>query len=129
MNASIYQPSQTLEECTATVNQIRDALYVLNGKWKLPLIFTLTESPKRFGELQKVLEGITARTLTKELKELEANEFLIRKVQATTPVTIIYEATSYSDSLQPVLYELRDWGARHREKIKQSIRRSGIAQS
>lgn len=117
-------PVITREECNAHVGHIRDALYVLNGKWKLPLIFTLSEAPKRFGELQRVLEGITPKILTKELKELELNGFVVRKVYPTTPVTVIYEATSYSSTLQNVLHELREWGARHREKIREDMRKA-----
>jgi DNA-binding HxlR family transcriptional regulator len=126
MKATDNPPFTSKAECVASVNHIRDALYVLNGKWKLPLIFSLSESPKRFGELQRVLEGITPKVLTKELKELEMNEFLVRKVYPTTPVTVIYEATSYSDSLRSVLSELKDWGAQHREKIKASMREANL---
>lgn len=121
------EPLQALQsvnhqECTSSVNYIRDVLYVLNGKWKLPLIFTLTESPKRFGELQRVLDGITPKILTKELKELEINGFITRHVYPTTPVSVLYKTTPYSGTLQSVLNELRNWGAQHREKIKEDMR-------
>ncbi len=112
------------EECNASVNAIRDALYVLNGKWKLPLIFTLREGPKRFNEIHKVVYGITPKILSKELRELELNGFVVRKVYPTTPVTVIYESTPYSCTLRNVLDELRSWGFQHREKIKQSMRQS-----
>jgi DNA-binding HxlR family transcriptional regulator len=113
------------QECTNSVNHIRDALYVLNGKWKLPLIFTLTESAKRFGELQRVLDGITPKILAKELKELEMNGFITRHVYPTTPVSVVYKTTPYSATLRSVLGELRDWGAQHREKIKEDMRNTG----
>lgn len=111
-------------ECISKVRYISDALYVLNGKWKLPLIFTLREGPRRFNEILKVIDGITPKVLAKELKDLEINEFIVRKVYATTPVTIFYEGTAYSDTLKNVLYELGEWGEQHREKIKQSMRES-----
>jgi DNA-binding HxlR family transcriptional regulator len=126
MKATANPPVPSKEECVASVSHIRDALYVLNGKWKLPLIFSLSESPKRFGELQRAMDGITPKVLAKELKELELNEFVVRKVYPTTPVTVIYEATSYSDSLGSVLCELKTWGAQHREKIKASIRKANV---
>ncbi len=119
--ANEHYPSK--EECTASVNHIRDALYVLNGKWKLPLIFSLTEGPKRFNELQKVMDGITPKVLAKELKDLELNEFVVRKVYPTTPVTVMYEASGYSNTLRSVLKELRNWGEQHREKIRLSMRK------
>jgi DNA-binding HxlR family transcriptional regulator len=101
---------------------VKDALYVLSGKWKLPLIIALSSGPKRFNELQKVLGEITPKILSKELKELELNEFVERKVYATTPVTVTYELTPYSRSLDKVMNELRDWGMQHRKKIIASRR-------
>lgn len=117
------QTVHTEESCVSSVNYISDALYVLGGKWKLVIIFSLTESPKRFGELQKILAGIGPKMLAKDLKELELNEFVIRRVYEGTPAKVIYEATSYSKSLSKVLFELKDWGMQHREKIKQSMRK------
>jgi len=112
------------EACLASVGHIRDALYVLGGKWKLVLIFTLIESPKRFNELQKLLKGIGPKMLAKDLKELELNEFIIRKTYTATSIKIIYEATPYSHSLIMVLSELREWGYQHREKIKKGMRKT-----
>ncbi|WP_207420142.1 winged helix-turn-helix transcriptional regulator [Desertivirga brevis] len=111
------------ETCITSVNYISDALYVLGGKWKLVIIFSLTESPRRFGELQKILHGIGPKMLAKDLKELELNEFIVRRVYKGSPAKVIYEATPYSKSLSKILFELRDWGMQHREKIKQSMRK------
>ncbi|RLJ77603.1 winged helix-turn-helix transcriptional regulator [Pedobacter alluvionis] len=105
------------ETCTASLNAVKDALYVLNGKWKLPLIISLQEGPQRFNEIQKSLGEITPKILSKELKDLELNEFVIRKVYSTTPVTVTYELTPYSESLDKVINELRDWGLKHRERL------------
>ncbi|HXO77581.1 MAG TPA: helix-turn-helix domain-containing protein [Puia sp.] len=109
---------RTKEECTRALAAIRDTLYVLGGKWKLPIISALMERPLRFKELQKTLEGITPKILSKELKELELNEFVTRTVYATAPVTVEYELTGYSHTLEKVLLELRDWGFQHRKKLK-----------
>ena len=108
---------RNLETCTASLNAVKDALYVLNGKWKLPLIISLQEGPLRFNEIQKSLGEITPKILSKELKDLELNEFVIRKVYSTTPVTVTYELTPYSESLDKVINELRDWGLKHRERL------------
>jgi DNA-binding HxlR family transcriptional regulator len=113
----------TKEACLANVNAIRDALFVLNGKWKLPLIFTLLESSKRFNEIQQAVQGITPKILSKELKDLEENGFLTRNVFPTTPVTVLYEITEYSHTLRNVLHELNLWGNQHRDMIKESMRR------
>ncbi|MET0637440.1 MAG: helix-turn-helix domain-containing protein [Chitinophagaceae bacterium] len=117
----------TKEACNASVNAVRDALYVLNGKWKLPLIFSLSEGPLRFNEIQRSLGDITPKILSKELQDLELNEFVERKVMPTKPVTVIYELTPYSDSLSSVLEELKKWGMAHRKKIMRAKQAPVIA--
>ncbi|MCZ4223669.1 winged helix-turn-helix transcriptional regulator [Pedobacter rhodius] len=109
--------NHTIESCNASLNAVKDAIYVLNGKWKLPLILTLQDGPKRFNEIQKSLGEITPKILSKELKDLELNEFVLRKVYSTTPVTVTYELTEYSGSLEKVINELRNWGMQHRERL------------
>ncbi|MFZ0598137.1 MAG: helix-turn-helix domain-containing protein [Flavobacterium sp.] len=111
----------TKEECTGSLRNIIDALYVLNGKWKIPLILSLIQTPKRFNEIQKEVTGISPKILAKELKDLELNDFIKRNVYPTTPVTIIYEATDYSRTLKNIMRELSVWGEQHREKIKESM--------
>lgn len=112
------------EECAGSLRNILDALYVLNGKWKLALILCLVQSSKRFNEIQHEITGISPKVLAKELKDLEQNYFITRHVYPTTPVTIIYEATDYSRTLKSVISELSSWGGQHREKIRQSMRES-----
>ncbi|GAB3985913.1 hypothetical protein GCM10028807_02200 [Spirosoma daeguense] len=116
-NALHIARSHTVHECTQSLQAVQDALYVLNGKWKLPIIIGLSTGPKRFRELQRVVTGITAKVLSKELKELEMNEFLIRNVYNTTPVTVEYELTAYSGSLNSIINALREWGMQHRARI------------
>jgi DNA-binding HxlR family transcriptional regulator len=105
-------------QCTGSLKNVLDAMYVLNGKWKLVLILCLIQSPKRFNELQKEISGITPKVLANELKDLELNYLITRNVYSTTPVSIIYEATEYSRTLKSVLAELSTWGEQHRNKIK-----------
>lgn len=115
------------EACKASVNAVRDALYVVNGKWKLPMLVSLMNGPKRFKELQRDLEEITPKVLSKELRDLELNGFVTRTVYDTTPVTVIYERTDYANSLSKVINELHDWGMKHREHIKQMSRNEAEA--
>ena len=119
--------AHTKETCNAAANAIRDTLYVLGGKWKLPILMTLAGGPQRFRELQKALEGITPKVLSKELRELELNEFITRTVRPTTPVTVEYSLTTYSKSLEKVLTELRDWGVAHRRRLKESSKARRVA--
>jgi DNA-binding HxlR family transcriptional regulator len=110
-------------ECAGSLRGVLDALYVLNGKWKLALILSLVQSSKRFNEIQHDVAGISSKVLAKELKDLELNDFIKRNVYSTTPVSVIYEATAYSHTLKSVISELSTWGEKHREKIKQSMRK------
>ncbi|OOQ60266.1 winged helix-turn-helix transcriptional regulator [Mucilaginibacter pedocola] len=114
---TITAKSCSKRTCPTGMAGIRDALYVLNGKWKLPLLFALTDGPMRFKDIQRALGDITPKILSKELKELELNEFVVRNVYSTTPVTVTYGLTPYSESLDAVLFALKDWGISHRKRI------------
>jgi DNA-binding HxlR family transcriptional regulator len=110
------------KECVDKGRHISDAMYVLNGKWKFPLIFILRQMPLRFNQILSLVEGITPKVLAKELKELEMHGFIERKVFPTTPVSVIYESTPYSETLNSVLKELDSWGKQHLEQLRQSMR-------
>ena len=111
------------EACTGSIMAVKDALYVLNGKWKLPLIVALSTGPMRFNDIQRALDGITPKILSKELRDLEMNEFVERKVFPTTPVSVTYGLTPYSRSLDKVMEELKNWGVQHRQRIVAGMRR------
>jgi len=122
MEGQLKKRDHNSDACKAAGGAIRDALYVLNGKWKLPLIATLADGPLRFNDIQRALVDITPKILSKELKELELNEFVKRNIFPTNPVTVTYEATPYSQTLGPVLEALQKWGKQHRERITASRR-------
>ncbi|WP_031526818.1 winged helix-turn-helix transcriptional regulator [Dyadobacter crusticola] len=105
------------EECSKCILPVRDALEVLNGKWKLPIIISLMYGNKRFSQIAKEIPGITDKMLSKELRDLESHELVKRTVFATIPVTVEYSLTEYGHSLKVVIEVLRDWGARHRERM------------
>lgn len=106
------------QECTRALTGIGDALYVIGGKWKLRIIIALKNGNKRFNELQRTITGISARVLSHELKELEMNGFVKRNIYTEAAIVVEYELTSYSDTLDPVLTSLSEWGIMHREKIR-----------
>ena len=97
---------------------MNDALYAIGGKWKLMIIIAMARGNNRFTELQRQVTGISARVLSSELKELELNGFITRKVTASYPVTIEYELTPYSQTLEKIVGAMTEWGMQHREKIK-----------
>ncbi|WP_259066070.1 winged helix-turn-helix transcriptional regulator [Mucilaginibacter sp. X4EP1] len=111
------------EVCSASIMAVKDALYMVSGKWKLPLIVALAAGPQRFNDIQRALDGITPKILAKELRELEQNELVVRRVIPSTPVIISYELTPYSQSLHKVVDELKNWGMQHRERIVAGMRK------
>jgi len=112
----------THAQCKATLNSIADALFVIGGKWKLRIIVALKEDNRRFNELQRVIDGISAKVLSYELKELELNGFVKRTVFTSTPVVVEYELTDYADTLDDILKTLSEWGAMHKENVKKSMK-------
>lgn len=99
------------------VRPVLDALEIIGGKWKFPILFSLFQSKKRFKELERDLCGITPKMLSKELKDLEMNGLVTREVFATVPVTVEYTITECGRSLEPVLRSIQDWGRTHRATI------------
>lgn len=103
--------------CIETVKPVRDALDVINGKWKLSIIISLSVGNKRFTDIQDSIPGITPKVLAKELKELEQNKLISRTVTADYPVKITYRPEPYAETLTPIIYALKEWGTNHRKKI------------
>ena len=110
-------PKKT-ENCSRSLLAIRDSLDLLGGKWKIPILGALIHfKSARFIELQNTLVNITPRMLSKELKELELNQLVERKVVSTQPIAIVYEITAHGESCSSILQELEKWGNQHRRKI------------
>ena len=104
-------------ECVNMILPVRDALDILNGKWKLPIIISLTFGSKRFSQIAREIPHITDKMLSKELKDLEMNDLVKRTVYDSYPVVIEYSMTPYGQSLEKVIIELREWGIQHRQRI------------
>ncbi|MNK43762.1 putative HTH-type transcriptional regulator YtcD [compost metagenome] len=97
---------------------IMDALYIINGKWRIPIMLTLMEGNKRFSEIQKEVQKITSKVLANELKEMELNGFVEKKTDDQSRAKTEYQLTDYSSSLEPIIKSLRDFGIQHRKKIR-----------
>jgi len=125
LKVSNERPSEA--QCKATLTSIADALFVIGGKWKLRIIVAMKEGNKRFNELQRTIEGISAKVLSTELKDLELNGFVTRNVHTGTPVVVEYELTDYCETLNELLHALSTWGAMHKETVKKSMRKKKVA--
>lgn len=125
MNKKI-QPVHKSGECTGHLRAIHDTLDMLNGKWKIAIIGSLSFGKKRFMELQREVEGIGSKMLSKELRDLEINELVKRTVYDTKPVTVEYELTDYGKTLQSIINEMHKWGTQHRKRIMHAISKKEV---
>lgn len=107
-----------VKQCSGEyVLAVKDALNVISGKWKLPIIGSLLFGKKRFKDLQNEINKITPRMLSKELKELELNGIVKRTVYDTIPVKVEYELTPSGHSIHNILDVMVEWGLLHRQRI------------
>jgi DNA-binding HxlR family transcriptional regulator len=89
---------------------VEAALDVIGGKWKPLIIWHLGENILRFNELQKELPGVNAKMLTKQLRELEEDGVIGRKIYPEVPPRVEYNLTDFGKTLLPVMHALCDWG-------------------
>ena len=95
---------------------LSDTLNVISGKWKLPIVASLLRGRTRFKDLQESVKKITPRMLSKELKELEINGIVERRVYNHTPVLIEYKLTESGRDITRVIDAMIDWGLTHRRE-------------
>jgi DNA-binding HxlR family transcriptional regulator len=89
---------------------VETTLRVIGGRWKVLILHHLLEEPRRFGELRHMLKGVAARTLTKQLRELEGDGIVHRKVHQQIPPKVEYSLTASGKKLKPVLLAMHDLG-------------------
>ncbi len=92
---------------------IEAALDVIGGKWKSIILFRIMEDTRRFNELRRLIPKVTQRTLTNQLRELERDGLIKRKIYAEVPPKVEYSATELGQSLQPVLKAISYWSEVH----------------
>ncbi|MFD1143648.1 winged helix-turn-helix transcriptional regulator [Larkinella insperata] len=103
--------------CQYELKAARDAMEVIQGKWRIPIVIALTYGVKRFGEIQRDIPDISPKMLSQELKALEENKLIMRKLYDSMPVAVEYSLTPLGLSLQNLLVELRNWGKHFRKEI------------
>lgn len=93
-------------------------LAIIGGKWKMLILWHLgREGTKRFGELKSLIPDITPRMLVNQLRELEEDLIVNRKVYPVVPPKVEYSLTKEGESLMPILIAMYDWGKNYRDTV------------
>ncbi len=99
------------------LRDVQDVIDIIGGRWRGAILASLCDKEKRFNELKRDLGNITPRTLTKELKYLEMNKLVSRKVDASSGVSVSYSLTKHGKSLEPLIGQIVVWGQKHRKIV------------
>ena len=102
---------------TASTCPVELAIRIIGGKWKPVILWHLREDKKRFGELKKSITGITVKMLAQQLRELEQDGIVSRKMFYEVPPRVEYSLTDMGRSLDPVLKEMCAWGKDYQAKM------------
>jgi DNA-binding HxlR family transcriptional regulator len=106
------------ESCSSNMGALSDALYVIGGKWRIPILGSILAGNHRFREIERSIPKLSTKVLSAELKTLEQNHLVTRTVFDDTPVSVLYRPTDHAKSLGKVLDELIKWGQAHGHKIR-----------
>ena len=89
------------------------ALAAIGGKWKMIIIYWLSESPKHFAAIKREMSSISQKVLTEQLRELEADGIIRRQPTGPVPAPVEYSLTDYGESVLPLVETTRAWGHGH----------------
>ena len=107
-------------QCAGARCPAEHTLAVIGGTWKVPVVWHLVRGPRRFSDLRRDLGNLTAKVLTQQLRALEADGVISRKVYAQVPPKVEYALTERGKSLLPVVEAMCRWGsARSKAGTKQ----------
>lgn len=97
---------------------VEKALGVIGGPWKVLILRELFKGTQRFGELKRGLNKITQKMLTQQLREMEGDGIVHRKVYTQIPPKVEYSLTPLGKSLKPVLNSLKNWSLKHLLRVR-----------
>jgi DNA-binding HxlR family transcriptional regulator len=100
---------------------VHATLKVLGGKWKLLILWHLKDQPKRYSELKRLIPEVSEKVLI-QMRELEADGVISRKMVTDVPLKVEYAFTPYGETLKPVIETLCAWGQSHLERIQAQSR-------
>jgi DNA-binding HxlR family transcriptional regulator len=108
-----FEKSQKYFDCPLTT-----AMNIIGGKWKVIILGYLSVETRRFGELKKLVCGVTQKMLTQQLRELEEDGLIHREIYKEIPPKVEYSLTDFGNSLTPILYDLYAWGQEIKDNKK-----------
>lgn len=100
-------------------SSVKTTLNTIGGKWKPLILYLLNNETLRFSQLQRGISGITQKMLTQQLRELEGERLITRKVYPEVPPKVEYSITSYGKTLMPIFKSMHEWGEKH--KVQKSV--------
>src|SRR5687768_8325268 len=92
-------------------------LKIIGGRWKVLILWQLVSGTRRFGELRRLVSGITEKMLTQQLRELEQDGIVHREIYREVPPRVEYSLTPRGDSLRPILEAIHCWGSEYLEEV------------
>ncbi|MDO3649404.1 winged helix-turn-helix transcriptional regulator [Nocardia mangyaensis] len=98
------------------------AIDVVGGKWKLHLMWVLGDGPQRFGQIRRMLDGVSEKVLTENLRQLESSGVVHREIYPEIPPRVEYSLTPLGDTLRVALEPLEQWGEQHRAELSAKTR-------
>jgi len=110
-------------KCKNPLCPLTQALSVIGGKWKPVIIYQLSKSKKRFGQLDAAIEGISRKVLTSQLNQLVEDGLINRESFAEIPPRVEYDLTDKGRELIPIFSSIADWGAYLVKAYKKSLKR------
>lgn len=108
MSYEPIDPTEPTSGCPLTA-----AVAALGGKWNLICLYWIAAGPRRFGELRRLMPGISHKVLTDTLRILEREGLVTRTIVSETPAHVDYALSPYGESVKPLLDAVRIWGRRH----------------
>lgn len=106
-----YRDASNLPSCP-----VETTLSLIGDKWKILILRDLLGGTMRFGELKKSIGSVSQKVLTKQLRDMEAQGLVNRKVYAEVPPRVEYSLTKRGQSLQPILDSMWDWGMEYQQQ-------------
>jgi len=99
------------EQCDMTLRcPVEACLEIIGGKWKAVILFHLLGGTKRFNELRRLLPKVTQRMLTRQLRELEKDQLVVRTIYPQVPPKVEYSLSGFGMTVEPILRMLQKWG-------------------